>query len=137
MYRNEVGRLGLEHLEERMVPTPTGTITGTIWRDIDHDGYKETGDDAITFYHVVYLLDSTLNVIAQTTAINGQYAFIDLEYDTYWVRFNLPSGYEVSDDLTTDNQFYTDDAGRAVTNQIVLSAFNKNPVADAGIWIDS
>ena len=89
---------GLEILEDRT--TPTGTILGSVWTDLDGNGLRgpdDTGAPGRTVF-----LDANKNgrldsgEAYRTTAADGTYAFTGLAAGTYTVAEVLPAGWQQS-----------------------------------------
>ena len=77
-----------------------GSITGTVWNDLNGDGVQEAGDLGIAG-RTVYMdlnLDGSFTASEPTTVTdaNGNYTFPFVTEGDYSVRSDLPSGWELS-----------------------------------------
>ncbi len=79
------------------VPPPTGSISGTLWGDVNGDGVRGTGDAGLAGRTV--FLDQNQNgkldpgEASTTTAADGSYTFTGLAPGTYYVDEVLPAGW--------------------------------------------
>ncbi len=65
----------------------TNSVSGTLWRDTNADGFKDTGETTVFAGVTVALYDANGNVIATTvTNASGDYSFANLPNGTYTVR---------------------------------------------------
>src|SRR6266545_467947 len=70
-----------------------GTISGTVFSDLNGDGTQDTGEGGLGGV-TIQLLDSAGSVVAiTTTAGNGSYLFSGLAAGSYTVRETDPAGY--------------------------------------------
>src|SRR5215212_9983390 len=78
---------GLEVLEDRT--TPAGTITGSVWNDLNGNGTRDAGEAGVAGRTV--FLDTNKNgrfdtgEVGRTTDPNGTYTFTNLTAGTYTV----------------------------------------------------
>lgn len=71
--------------------TPTATISGNAWQDMDDNHIKNTGDTNLANI-LVSLVDSFgLTIYTDTTDTNGNYVFTPVEYGKYVVIFDTAS----------------------------------------------
>jgi len=76
--------------------TPSGTISGNVFNDLNHDGVAESGEGGLA--GVTVYLDANNNgrldsgETSTTTDVNGNYTFVGLAPGTYIVREVVPSG---------------------------------------------
>ena len=73
---------------------PFATVTGTVWRDLDSDRVRDSGEPGLTGW-VVDLLNSTTGavVLSATTTATGQYTIANVvPAVTYRVRYTAPNG---------------------------------------------
>ena len=102
--------------DDTVAITATANVSGTIWRDFDHDRTIGGGEPRVPGWDVELLLNAVLIRTVQTAA-DGTYAFTALSPgDGYQIRFREP---------TTD-QIY----GRAVPNEQGITP--ANDVRDTG-----
>jgi VCBS repeat-containing protein len=123
------GHGGTDTATVNMIIAAPATISGNLWLDLDHDGINDFPMEPPNSSGVqVQLLDSAGNVLATTTASNGQYAFNNLFAGNYQVRVILPPNVTVS----------PKDQG---SNDAIDSDFNSTGYSDllslsAGITLD-
>lgn len=76
-------------------PTPiaaSAAVSGTVWRDTDHDRVLDGGEQLLSGWTVELLLNGTL-VATTTTDGSGAYSFTNLPPAAgYQIRFREPSG---------------------------------------------
>lgn len=77
---------------------PVNTISGTLWKDIDADGFKDPSETAYLEGVTIALYDPNGNIVGTTvTDANGDYSFTNLPNGTYTVDVtdtsNVLNGY--------------------------------------------
>jgi uncharacterized repeat protein (TIGR01451 family) len=73
---------------------PFATVTGTVWRDLDSDRVRDTGEPGLAGWRVD-LVNVATGVVAQTatTTATGQYTIANVvPAATYRVRYTAPNG---------------------------------------------
>lgn len=76
---------------------PAGTINGSVFTDLDNDGYRDSNEAGIS--GVTVFLDTnkdgklTTGETSTTTDVTGRYTFVNLLPNTYRVAEVLPGGY--------------------------------------------
>ncbi len=86
----------------------SGTIAGTVWRDVNHDRARGSDETALSGW-TVELYQSSLLVRSTTTNSSGQYQFEDIAPgSSYEIRFREPASGAVY--------------GKPVTNELGTSA---------------
>ncbi|MCA9759066.1 MAG: family 16 glycosylhydrolase [Candidatus Eisenbacteria bacterium] len=89
----------------------TGTVQGTLWEDLDGDGFADGGEPRIANAILELLDPRTGRMETANTSASGDYAFFDLGAARYEVRVDpssLPSGLTPSfdpDGIDTENEF--------------------------------
>lgn len=102
--------------DDTVAITATANVSGTIWRDFDHDRTIGAGEPRVPNWDVELLLNGVLIRTVQTAA-DGTYVFTALSPgDGYQIRFREP----------TTNEIY----GRAVPNEQGITP--TNDVRDTG-----
>lgn len=69
---------------------PTGTISGTVWNDLDMDGIQDSGDEVGIEGVTVYLYEdgNSVAIATTTTDASGNYSFNDVTAGDYFVDFD-------------------------------------------------
>ncbi|NLE38171.1 MAG: hypothetical protein GX621_09130, partial [Pirellulaceae bacterium] len=104
----------------QLVVTP-GSITGTVWNDINDNRVRETGESHVS--EITVFLDSNGNgeldegEYRTTSDTNGVYVFTNLAPRTYDVRVVLPPGYEQTTAKQNGQQIVVVNPGAIVTNE--------------------
>ena len=78
---------------------PAGSISGTVWYDLDHDNVVDSGEPRRAGWIVELLAEAAggdLLLTRVTTAADGGYLFSGLPTGTYTVRFLNPNGQTVT-----------------------------------------
>ena len=104
------------------------SVSGGIWRDIDGDGTRDSGENGV-YGVTVELVDNTQTVLASAaTGSSGTYQFIDIPVGSYDIRIeptSLPS------ELTIPT-FDPDGVGSADVFAVTLAAFDAITDGDFG-----
>jgi uncharacterized protein (DUF2141 family) len=123
---------------------PTGNIAGTIFKDVDGDAVRDTGDNGIAGFIAYLDLDGDAvkdaNEPASASSSTGHYQFNGLKLGKYRVRLLSSSGWRittassallsVTDGATTTRNFGVSQT-TLVTGLVFMDA-NKNGVFDTG-----
>ena len=78
---------------------PAGSISGTVWYDLDHDNVVDSNEPRRAGWIVELLAEAAggdLLLSRVTTAADGGYLFTGLQPGTYTVRFLNPNGQTVT-----------------------------------------
>ena len=116
----------LDNPEENNQPSKeTYSISGTVWKDENKDGRKDSSEDRINGIHVILVDANRATSKAQTTTNeNGMYKFNDVEKGKYIVVFDydtenyIPTTYQAdiaSDSINSD----------AITSEITIDGEEK------------
>lgn len=79
-------------------PPTSGSISGTVWNDLNKDGQRDPGEPALQGWSVFLdqndngLLDQGETVVM--TNGNGEYLFPNLPFQLYVIRINLPQDWD-------------------------------------------
>ncbi len=91
----------------------SGTIAGTVWRDVNHDRTRGSDETALSGW-TVELYQAALLVRSTTTNSSGQYQFEDVRSGSgYEIRFREPSSGAVYGKPVT-NEIGTSSVARAI-----------------------
>ena len=111
------------------------SLGNKVWLDTNKDGIQDSGENGVQNV-TVKLYDCDNNLIAtKTTDASGLYLFSDLNPGSYYVKFELPSGYLFTlkdasgDDIDSDADIST---GKTVCTQLVSGEDDLS--WDAGIY---
>lgn len=118
--------------------TGRDTVIGDrVWEDLNYDGVQSPGEPGLANVRVA-LFNTYYQVLAETfTDANGQYAFHNLNADTYVVAVTAPDGYYFTRQGAFGNSML--DANSVVnalgqTGMINLNAWRKALNVDAGLY---
>ncbi|MFA7419747.1 MAG: SdrD B-like domain-containing protein [Melioribacteraceae bacterium] len=111
------------------------SIGDKVWFDTDKDGVQDSGENGVQNV-TVKLYDCSNNLIGtKTTDANGLYLFADLNPGSYYVKFELPSGYLfTTKDATDDDKDSDADISTGKTICTDLVAGEDDLTWDAGIY---
>jgi len=118
-------------------PSPVGSISDTVFDDLDGDGIQDPDEPGIAGV-TVRLLDEDGNAVVgvepTTTGDDGTYIFANLPAGDYIVEFVAPDGRVFSPANEGDDEAADSDAGPdGRTDVITLAAGDNNRDVDAGI----
>ena len=115
-----------------------------VWEDLNHDGVQEKTEPPVVGVTVTLYGPAGRNwvVVGTTnTDASGLYTFSNLFPGvSYYVHFDLPSGYHYSNPINSgdpDPMYANDSNPDVVTGDtpiIILSSGEHNPTIDAGLW---
>ena len=71
----------------------TGTIYGTVWEDLDHDGAKDTGEPPVSGATIRLRDASYVLLRVWVTQAEGTYSFLQLPPGQYYVGEEDPVGF--------------------------------------------
>lgn len=76
-------------------PIPTYNITGNVFVDSNHNGFRDSGEAPYQYVNVALESNSNGNIIQSntTTDQSGNYSFNSLSQNTYTITLSLPTGY--------------------------------------------
>ncbi len=107
-----------------------------VWNDSNQNGIQDFGEQGVANV-IVKLYDCLDNLVATTTTnANGLYLFSNLNPGDYYVKFELPGGYEFTL-LNQGSDTEKDSDADPVTGKticITLAAGENNMTIDAGIY---
>jgi hypothetical protein len=127
------------HYIENLLPT---IISGTIWDDYNGNGVMEPGEPGLAGV-ILSLLDefgSPTAIPNATTDADGYYEFTGLTAGNYYVVYELPSGYTVTNDLDGvdgSNSMFVTVTGGQTTSANVGMMIPPPPVVSGIIWEDT
>ncbi len=105
-----------------------------VWYDENEDGLQgsdETGLEGIT---VILYTASGMPIDVTITDQDGYYIFTDLQDGSYYVHFQTPVGYELTDANMGNDEFDSDaDAVDGNSDIVFLSGGQNDPSLDAGV----
>ena len=129
-----------------------GSLGDFVWEDLDADGIQDAGEPGIAGV-TVELYDAETGELLQTTTTGptGEYLFLELQQDEYYVVFGAVDGYVISPNneggLFNDETDSDADPTTGQTPNIVLLLEEHNPTIDAGfyqpaglgdfVWVDA
>ncbi|MGC9399613.1 MAG: SdrD B-like domain-containing protein [Anaerolineae bacterium] len=118
------------------VISPYGAIGDRVWRDVDMDGFQDTGESGVS--NVQVRLFTAAGVLSETTNTNasGIYSFTELTPGDYYLQFVLPAGYRFSpqDQGLFDTADSDADPATGKTITTTLSVNEYDATWDAGIY---
>ncbi len=122
----------------------TANLGDYVWEDLNHDGLQDKTEPPVAGVTVtLYAPSGRTWAVTDTTQTDasGLYTFSNLLPGvSYYVHFDLPSGYHYSNPVNSGdpNPAYDDDSNPDVvtgnTPVIMLSSGEHNPTIDAGLW---
>jgi len=122
----------------------TASLGDYVWEDMNHDGLQDKTEPLIPNVTVTLYAPSGRNFVLTATTqtdANGMYTFTNLFPGvSYYVHFDLPSGYHYSNPVNSgdpDPSYSNDSNPDVVTGDtpvIILSSGEHNPSIDAGLW---
>ena len=113
------------------------TIGNRIWIDTNANGIQESGENSLSGINVdVTLYNGADTKIASTTTSTGGYIFSGLKPDTYYIKFTLPTGYELSPESTTQGLDNDSDVNLATmkTHTTTLVSGETDTTWDMGLY---
>jgi choice-of-anchor A domain-containing protein/uncharacterized repeat protein (TIGR01451 family) len=135
-------------------PTPgnNGCVGDFVWNDLNHNGIQDVNEPGIPGV-TVELHDCTTHALIATTVTNmfGHYQFYNVPAGSYYVKVNVPAGYNISpinqgsndekdSDIGGDGQSACFDVMAGVSNNSVDAGLYTTPqnLACIGdfVWLD-
>ncbi|MGE5621330.1 MAG: SdrD B-like domain-containing protein [archaeon] len=114
----------------------TGCIGDFVWLDLNKNGIQDMFEPGIPKIKVtLYNCTNNCAIATEMTDISGHYAFKNVPAGSYYVKFTVPSGYEVSPALQGGNinkDSNPDETGK--TACFNLAAGESNLSIDAGMY---
>ncbi len=107
-----------------------------VWLDANKNGVQDGSEAGVENITVkLYKSDNTL-LATTITNNNGLYSFTNLDPDTYYVEFVLPSGYAFTSKDAGNNDQIDSDANTSTgkTDNVTLAGGDNNVTLDAGIY---
>jgi len=77
----------------------SGTITGRIWQDVNHDGHRDAGEPGMPGMKIDLYGPAQTRMASDTSGADGSYQFLFLPIGTYQVRPDaafLPEGWDAT-----------------------------------------
>ena len=124
--------------------TGTGTVTGTVWDDLDYDGVFDAGEEDGVVNAKVNLYGAWNPNVPQetvTTGTGGAYQFANVPVGNYYLEFVEPKGFETTPKAQdgTGTGLLDSDVNRVTgrTDVFTLSADETVENLNAGVVADS
>ena len=116
-------------------PTPTYCLGDFVWEDTNKNGIQDANESGVENVSVKLLDENGAEISTQNTNANGAYKFCNLKAGDYYVEFNKPTGYELTQkDAGSDDSKDSDaNTNTGKTDKITLST-SDNLTVDAGIY---
>ncbi|MBK8146105.1 MAG: hypothetical protein IPK62_14510 [Bacteroidetes bacterium] len=120
-------------------PVGSAALGDFVWFDLNNDGLQTLGEPGVQGIAVTLYNGAGTIISTSTTDANGEYHFVGLTPDSYYVEFsNLPAGYNYTSyniDLAGINGSSNSDADpvTGLTQTVTLLAGDNNLNLDAGI----
>lgn len=118
-----------------------GSISGTIWDDVNGDGSQDSGEANLPGWEVYLDLNDNgvldNNEPAEVTDANGEYSFVDVPDGTYVVREVLQDGWEITFPFVANSGFASlDDSGPGLGGNGLGKKFSNNPQVNAASAVE-
>ncbi|MBK8701460.1 MAG: cadherin-like domain-containing protein [Saprospiraceae bacterium] len=119
---------------------PTGSIGDYVWYDQNGNGVQNPGEPGIANVQVSLFNEAGTLMAVTTSGPNGAYRFDNVIPGNYYLKFDKPSGYEVTTAFNGDPLTDSDLSsyfGLGTTGLFTLNAGEFNLSIDAGFYICS
>ncbi len=112
-----------------------GKIGDFVWFDLNENGIQDAGENGIPNVVVKLFTCDDVFVDSVLTDTNGKYEFADLVPGNYYIKFELPAGYQFTmKDVGDDNYDSDVDLISGKTSCIALAPGENNSSLDAGMY---
>ncbi len=117
---------------DSVVISITSNVSGTIWRDADHDRQIDPGEEPVEGWVVELLFGGTV-FDTETTAVDGSYTFSDVSPGTgYEIRFREPATGQIFGNAIPNEQGIAPASGTRDTGGSTANVAGTNTGNPAG-----
>ena len=115
-------------------PTPTYCLGDYVWEDTNKNGIQDSNESGVANVTVKLLDENGTTISTKNSEADGAYKFCNLKAGNYYVEFDKPTGYELTQKDAGSDDSKDSDANTSTgkTDKIILST-SDNLTVDAGI----